>query len=115
MSFVDIQEIPSVSRLVTDLPAVQTEGESSLPSNLSWSSTEDCEVKEVEVEDGEGEEEEEEEENGPSVLRRLSPNILFSLQSPASSERTSRTTSRQPCSDSYKQLYKNRRIDIFLN
>ena len=63
MSFVDIQEIPSVSRLVTDPPVVQTEGESSLPSNLSWSSTEDCEVKEMEVEDGEVEEEEEEEEN----------------------------------------------------
>ena len=86
LSFLDIQEIPSVSRLVTDPPAGQTEGENSLPSNLSWSSTEDCEAKQLE--------EQEEEENGPSVLRRLSPNILFSLQSPGSSERTSRTTSR---------------------
>ena len=84
LSFLDIQEIPSVSRLVSDLPDVPAEGESSLPSNLSWSSTEDCEAREKE----------EEKEDGPSILRRLSPNILFSLQSQASSERTSRTTSR---------------------
>ena len=80
----DVQELPSVSRLVSDLPDAPTEGENSLPSNLSWSSTEDCEARE----------EEEEKEDGPSILRRLSPNILFSLQSQASSERTSRTTSR---------------------
>lgn len=84
LSYVDVQELPSVSRLVSDLPDAPTEGENSLPSNLSWSSTEDCEARE----------EEEEKEDGPSILRRLSPNILFSLQSQASSERTSRTTSR---------------------
>ena len=84
LSFVDIQEIPSISRLVSDLPDLPAEGENSLPSNLSWSSTEDCEAGG----------EEEEKEDGPSILRRLSPNILFSLQSRASSERTSRTASR---------------------
>ena len=84
LRYVDVQELPSVSRLVSDLPDAPTEGENSLPSNLSWSSTEDCEARE----------EEEEKEDGPSILRRLSPNILFSLQSQASSERTSRTTSR---------------------
>ena len=89
LSFVDIQEIPTVSRLVSALPDVPAEGENSLPSNLSWSTTEECEGG-----GEEREEEEEEEEDGASILRRLSPNILFSLQSRASSERTSRTTSR---------------------
>ena len=88
LSFVDIQEIPTVSRLVSALPDVPAEGENSLPSNLSWSSMEECEGG------GDEKEEEEEEEDGASILRRLSPNILFSLQSRASSERTSRTTSR---------------------
>ena len=76
--YFDMKELPSVSRLVSESDrqrerAGEGEGESSLPSNLSWSSTETPSIPQ-------------ESSQPPPTFRRLSPRVLFTLQSPLRSE-----------------------------